>query len=147
MKILRNKKNGEIKENARKLEVAGVCGMFWMLGVGVENVLQNLGLWIEEVRQDVCNVQSDVAALQDEAGQMRKDLDRLCAEVAHMKRREQFRELAAQEAKLVFSDVGEERRRLARLVKEVVAEEAMLVFSGAGDARRLFEREAQTKTE
>ena len=80
--------------------------------LGVENVLQSLGLWIEEVRQDVCNVQSDVAALQDEAGQMRTALDRLRAEVEHMKRKQRFQELAAQEAKLVFSDAGDERRRL-----------------------------------
>ena len=120
---------------------AGVCGMFGMLGV--ENVLQSLGLWIEEVRQDVCNVQSDVAALQDGAGQMRTDLDRLRAEVAEMKRKQRFQELVTQEAKLVFSDAGEERRRLARVAREVVAEEAKLVFSGAVDERRLFERKAR----
>jgi hypothetical protein len=120
--------------------------MFAMLGV--ENVLQSLGLWIEEVRQDVCNVQSDVAALQDGAGQMRGELDRLRAEVAQMQRKERFRELAAQEARLVFSDAGEERRRLARVAREVVAEEARLVFSGgACGSRRLFERGAQAKTE
>jgi hypothetical protein len=84
--------------------------MFGMLGV--ENVLQSLGLWIEEVRQDVCNVQSDVAALQDGAGQMRTDLDRLRAEVAEMKRKQRFQELVTHEAKLVFSDAGDERRRL-----------------------------------
>ena len=84
--------------------------MFGMLGV--ENVVQSLGLWIEEVRQDVCNVQSDVAALQREAQTMRGELDRLRAEVEHMKRKQRFQELVAQEAKLVFSDAGDERRRL-----------------------------------
>jgi cell division protein FtsB len=60
----------------------------------------------------VCNVQSDVAALQDEADQMPTDLDRLRAEVAEMKRKQRFQELVTQEAKLVFSDAGDERRRL-----------------------------------
>ena len=125
-----------------------LCGMFAMLGV--ERMLCDVAVWLEEVRQDVCNVQSDVAALQDGAGQMRGELDRLRAEVAQMQRKERFRELAAQEAKLVFSDAGEERRRLARVAREVVAEEARLVFSGgacANGSRRLFERGAQAKTE
>ena len=109
----------------------------------MEKVVCDVLVWLEEVRQDVCNVQSDVAALQDGAGQMRLELDRLRAEVEHMKRKQRFQELAAQEAKLVFSDAGEERRRLARVAREVVAEEAKLVFSGAcgdGSRPRLFER-------
>jgi hypothetical protein len=108
--------------------------------LAVEKVVCDVVVWLEEVRQDVCNVQNDIVVLQREASTTHLELDRLRAEVAHMKRREQFRELAAQEAKLVFSDAGEERRWLARVAREVVAEEAKLVFSGAGDARRLFER-------
>jgi hypothetical protein len=121
--------------------------MFAMLGVGVEKVLCDVVVWLEEVRQDVCNMQSDIVVLQREAQSMRGELDRLRAEVAQMQRKERFRELAAQEAKVVFSDAGEERRRLARVAREVVAEEAKLVFSGGacgnGSRPRLFERGAR----
>jgi len=112
--------------------------------LAVERVVCDVLVWLEEVRQDVCNVQSDVAVLQREAQAMRGELDRLRAEVEHMKRKQRFQELVAQEAKLVFSDAGEERRRLARVAREVVAEEARLVFSGAGacSRSRFFESKA-----
>ena len=57
----------------------------------VEKTVCRLVYWLEEVRQDVCNVQSDV-------GELRLELDRLRAAVAHMERRERERELAAQAA-------------------------------------------------
>jgi CRISPR/Cas system-associated endonuclease Cas3-HD len=52
--------------------------------------------------------------MQREAGTVRRELDQLRAEVAEMKRKERFRELVAQEARLVFSDAGDVRRRAAR---------------------------------
>ena len=57
----------------------------------VEKTVCRLAYWLEEVRQDVCNVQSDV-------GELRLELDRLRAAVAHMQNRERERELAAQAA-------------------------------------------------
>ena len=52
--------------------------------------------------------------IESEAGTVRRELDQLRAEVAEMKRKQRFQELATQEARLVFSDAGEARRRLAR---------------------------------
>jgi hypothetical protein len=52
--------------------------------------------------------------MEREAGTVRRELDQLRAEVAEMKRKERFRELVAQEARLVFSDAGDVRRRAAR---------------------------------
>jgi len=49
-----------------------------------------------------------------EMRKMRRELDQLRAEVAEMKRKQRFQELVTQEAKLVFSDAGEVRRRAAR---------------------------------
>ena len=59
----------------------------------VEKTVCRLVYWLEEVRQDVCNMQSDV-------GELRAELDRLRAAVAHMQKRERERELAAQAALL-----------------------------------------------
>ena len=83
-----------------------------MLGAGVESVLSNVLYWLEEVRQDVCNVQSDIVVLQREAASARKQLDHLRAEFEHLKRKQRFQELVVQESRLVFSDAGDERRRL-----------------------------------
>ena len=72
----------------------------------VDRMLGDVLYWLEEVRQDVCNVQSDVAALREGAERMRAEVDRLRAEVAQMKARQRFRELAAQEAQLVRGVAG-----------------------------------------
>ena len=80
--------------------------------LGVDSMLRAVLHWLEEVRQDVCNVQSDIVALQREAESARKELDHLRAEFAHMKRKQRFQELVVQESRLVFSDAGDERRRL-----------------------------------
>ena len=95
----------------------------------VQRALGEMGFWIEEVRQDVCNVQSDIVALQREAGQtraeletMRRELGRVRAEFEHMKQKVRFQELVAQEAKLVFSDAGMERRRLAQFERLAAGE-------------------------
>jgi hypothetical protein len=74
---------------------------------GMEQVMCKMVDALSEVR-DAMN------SMQREAGTMRADLDRLRAEVAEMKRKQRFQELATQEARLVFSDAGEARRRLAR---------------------------------
>ena len=81
----------------------------------VDRMLRDVLCWLEEVRQDVCNVQSDIVALQREAEGARRDLDQLRAEFAHMKQKQRFQELVVQESRLVFSDAGMERRRLAQL--------------------------------
>ena len=67
---------------------------------GVEKTVCRLVYWLEEVRQDVCNMQSDVAEARHDVGELRAELDRLRAAVAHMERRERERELAAQAALL-----------------------------------------------
>jgi cell division protein FtsB len=82
-----------------------------MVFPGVEQMLRDVGMWLEEVRQDVCNVQSDVAALQREAERMRAEAAMLRAELAEIRRKVRLQELAAQEATLVFSAGGEARRR------------------------------------
>ena len=80
--------------------------------LGVDSMLRAVLHWLEEVRQDVCNVQSDIVVLQREAEGARRELDQLRAEFAHMKKKQRFQELVAQESRLVFSDAGDERRRL-----------------------------------
>jgi hypothetical protein len=85
--------------------------------VCVEKVLCDVVYWLEEVRQDVCNVQSEVERQRLTLERVCTELERMRAEVAQMKRKERFRELAAQETKLVFSDAGMERRRLAHFEK------------------------------
>ena len=65
----------------------------------VEKTVCRLAYWLEEVRQDVCNVQSDV-------GELRLELVRLRAAVAHMEKRERERELAAQAAQLREAKAG-----------------------------------------
>ena len=80
----------------------------------VDGMLRDVLCWLEEVRQDMCNVQSDVAALREGAEKMRTEVDKLRAEVAQMQKKARFQELVAQEARLVFSDAGMERRRLAQ---------------------------------
>ena len=83
------------------------ASLFSMLSLA--KVLCDVGHWMEEVRQDVCNVQSEVAAL-------RQELERTRAELAQLKRRVWLGELAEQEAKLVFSDAGTARRRAFELL-------------------------------
>ena len=77
--------------------------------LSLAQVLCDVGHWMEEVRQDVCNVQSEVAAL-------RQELERTRGELAQLKRRVWLGELAEQEAKLVFSDAGTARRRAFELL-------------------------------
>ena len=77
--------------------------------LSLAKVLCDVGHWMEEVRQDVCNVQSEVAAL-------RQELERMRAELAQLKRRVWLGELAEKEAKLVFSDAGMARRRAFELL-------------------------------
>ena len=62
----------------------------------VEKTVCRLVYWLEEVRQDVCNMQNDVAEARQDVGELCAELDRLRAAVAHMERRERERELAAQ---------------------------------------------------
>ena len=86
--------------------------------LSVAKVLSDMGMWLEEVRQDVCNVQSDVVALQRETERMRAETESMRAETAMLRtellqiqRKVRLQELAAQEAALVFSAGGEARRR------------------------------------
>jgi len=74
---------------------------------GMEAVICKMVDALSDVRDAMNKMQSD-------AGTMRADLDRLRAEVAEMKRKQRFQELAVQEAKLVFSDAGDVRRRAAQ---------------------------------
>ena len=74
----------------------------------VEKTVCRLVYWLEEVRQDVCNVQSDV-------GELRAELDRLRAAVTHMQRRERERELAAQTALLREAGAGPRLAAFERL--------------------------------
>lgn len=75
--------------------------------MSLAKVLCDVGHWMEEVRQDVCNVQSEVAAL-------RQELERTRAELAQLKRRVWLGELAEKETMLVFSAAGDERRERRR---------------------------------
>jgi regulator of replication initiation timing len=79
------------------------------MAFSVEKMVCRLAYWLEEVRQDVCNVQSDV-------GELRLELDRLRAAVAHMERRERDRELAAQAALLREVNVTGRLASFERLV-------------------------------
>ena len=90
--------------------------------LGVDSMLRAVLHWLEEVRQDVCNVQSDIVVLQREAEGARRELDQLRAEFAHMKKKQRFQELVAQESRLVFSDAGMERRRLAQFERLAAGE-------------------------
>jgi hypothetical protein len=67
-----------------------------------------------EVVAGMLKTRVEMLKLECEAGTVRRELDQLRAEVAEMKRKQRFQELATQEARLVFSDAGEARRRLAR---------------------------------
>jgi hypothetical protein len=83
--------------------------VFALLPAG-EKALWSVLYWLEEVRQDVCNIQGDVVAL-------REELDKTRAEVARMRERERVRELAAQtallrEARESQARPGETRTRL-----------------------------------
>ena len=73
-------------------EFAGSAMVFALLPAG-EKALWSVLYWLEEVRQDVCNIQGDIVVL-------REELDKLRAEVARMRERERVRELAAQTALL-----------------------------------------------
>ena len=98
--------------------------------LSLAKVLCDVGHWMEEVRQDVCNVQSDVEQTQQDVEQaqqdvcnvqsdveaLRKELERMRGELAQLKRRVWLGELAEQEAKLVFSDAGTARRRAFELL-------------------------------
>jgi len=83
--------------------------VFALLPAG-EKALWSVLYWLEEVRQDVCNVQGDIVEL-------RRELDKTRAEVARMRERERVRELAAQtallrEARESQVKLGETRTRL-----------------------------------
>jgi len=67
-----------------------------------------------EVVAGMIKTRVEMRTMQREAGTVRRELDQLRAEVAEMKRKQRFQELVTQEAKLVFSDAGEVRRRAAR---------------------------------
>ncbi len=85
-------------------EFAGSAMVFALLPAG-EKALWSVLYWLEEVRQDVCNVQGDIVEL-------RRELDKTRAEVARMRERERVRELAAQTALLREARLGETRARL-----------------------------------
>jgi hypothetical protein len=78
--------------------------VFALLPAG-EKALWSVLYWLEEVRQDVCNIQGDVVEL-------RRELDKTRAEVARMRERERVRELAAQTAFLREARLGEASARL-----------------------------------
>ena len=84
--------------------------------LSLAKVLSDMGMWLEEVRQDVCNVQSDVVALQRETERMRAETAMLRTELLQIQRKVRLQELAAQEAALVFSAGGEARRRAFALL-------------------------------
>ena len=67
-----------------------------------------------QVVQGSMKTDENMRKMQGEAGTMRLELDQLRAEVAEMKRKQRFQELAVQESRLVFSDAGDVRRRAAR---------------------------------
>ncbi len=76
--------------------------VFWIMPAG-QKALCSVLCWLEEVRQDVCNIQGDIVEL-------RAELDKMRAEVGRMRERKRVRELAAQTALL-----REARERQARL--------------------------------
>jgi hypothetical protein len=98
------------KEGACSLrEFAGTAMAFALLPAG-EKALWGVLYWLEEVRQDVCNMQGDIVVL-------REELDKTRAEVARLRERERVRELAAQtallrEARESQARLGETRTRL-----------------------------------
>jgi hypothetical protein len=73
--------------------------------------LQGTIIKVVEALSNVCDA---MKTMQSEAGTMRRELDQLHAEVAEMKRKQRFQELAVQEAKVVFSDAGDMRRKLSQ---------------------------------
>jgi hypothetical protein len=87
-----------------------------------------------QMQQGMCEVVAgmlktrvEMHKMEREAGTVRRELDQLRAEVAQMKKKERYRELVAQESRLVFSDAGDVRRRaretgLAREAELVVVE-------------------------
>jgi len=102
---IRKEKKKAKKEGARSLrEFAGSAMVFALLPAG-EKALWSVLYWLEEVRQDVCNMQGDIVAL-------REELDKTRAEVARMRERERVRELAAQTALLREARLGEASARL-----------------------------------
>jgi hypothetical protein len=75
-----------------------------------------------EVVAGMLKTRVEMLKMEREAGAVRRELDQLRAEVAHMKKKERYRELLAQESRLVFSDAGDVRRRAAREAELGVAE-------------------------
>jgi len=78
--------------------------MAWTV-LGVERVLGDVVYWLLDVRRRVCKVEGEVVLL-------RAEMERLRAAVAEMRQQVRYQELVAKEARLVFSDAGDERRRL-----------------------------------
>jgi cell division protein FtsB len=72
--------------------------------LGVESVLADVVYWLLDVRKRVCKLEGEVVLL-------RAEMERLRAEVAEMRKKVRYQELVAKEARLVFSDAGDERRR------------------------------------
>jgi hypothetical protein len=78
--------------------------MTWTVLV-VERVLGDVVYWLLDVRRRVCKIEGEVVML-------RAEMERLRAEVAQLRKQQRYQELVAKEARLVFSDAGDERRRL-----------------------------------
>ena len=139
MKKKKKKKKRKNKKNERDgvevctFNLSSLRGMLTM--AGMEAVIGKTVGALSDVRDAMNKLQSDAEQTQQmmselvkrtiqtrvemlkmerEAGAVRRELDQLRAEVAEMKRKERFRELVAQEARLVFSDAGDVRRRAAR---------------------------------
>ena len=74
-----------------------------------------------EVVAGMLKTRVEMLKMEREAATVRRELDQLRAEVAEMKRKQRFQELVTQEARLVFSDGGDEWRRLAREAEFEVA--------------------------
>ena len=77
--------------------------MAWTV-LGVERVLGDVVYWLLDVRRRVCKVEGEVVLL-------RAEMERLRAAVAELRQQVRYQELVAKEARLVFSDAGDERRR------------------------------------
>jgi hypothetical protein len=75
--------------------------------LGVERVLADVVYWLVDVRKRVCKLEGEVVTLRAELAELR-------AAVAEMRQKVRYQELVAKQARLVFSDAGDERRRLAR---------------------------------
>ena len=87
----------------------------------VRDAMNKMQSEASEMRAGMCEVVAgmlktrvEMLKMQSEAGTVRRELDQLRAEVAEMKRKQRFQELALQESRLVFSDAGDVRRRAAR---------------------------------